>query len=251
VSEPSRPFGPGAALLLFLVYYAAFAVVLLIGDSLSDGPVGLVFYVAAAVLAPLVAAYVGLLRHAPDEPTTAALGLELPRGRTWLHLGLALIVGVALAPLVWEVVESVAALLPKDEVPDEVMVDLRAAAQEPATQVLFFLLPLTRQIFLRGLILRRLRDVIGARRAVGLVVMFDVVTEPLYAVVHALPFSIIALASRSTWAPIVANLALVATPTLLDPLFEDHSPPALLIEKTVVAMTALALAWRLRVEPPA
>jgi hypothetical protein len=257
VSGPSRPFGPGAALLLLLVYFAANAVVLLIGDSLSDGPVGIVFFAAAAVIAPLVAVYVGLIRHAPDEPTAPALVLTWPRGKAWLHLGIALIVGAALAPLAFELTARLIEVLPKEDATDEAMTEWLSALQQPTTRALFagaelFLIPFTREALFRGVMLPRLVGVAGMRRAVSLVFLLDLVTQPFpelapQALVAALPLCFIALASRTTWAPIVGHIALAAATLGLEVRFGDHVPTALLIGGTAVALVATALAWRWRV----
>ncbi len=261
-SPPPRPFGPGAALLLLLVTFAANAVVLLIGDSLSDGPVGIVFFVAAAVLAPLVAVYVGLVRHAPDEATAPALRLELPRGRAWVHLLLAVGAGVALAPLALELTARVLEALPKEEAPDEAMAEWLAALKLPATQVLIavaqiVVIPFAREALFRGFMQPRLVGVVGARRAIGIVVLIDLIAQPFpdvvpRAIVAAVPLSLLALWSRTTWAPLVAHVTLVVAQGALEVGMGMALPPSLLLGGAALALGFLALSWRLRVdEPPA
>jgi hypothetical protein len=254
--ERARPFGPGAALLLLLVTFAANAVVLLVGDSLSDGPVGIVFFAAAAVLGPLVAIYVGLVRHAPDEPTGPALGLVLPRGRAWVLLGLAALIGAALSPLVVYLTEQLLALLPKDTAPDEAAAEWLAALEVPATRVLIAvaeigLIPFVREALLRGFIQPRLVASSGPLRALSLVVLLDLVTLPFpelfpQTLVAAVPLSLLALAARTTWVPIVGHVALVLGPVGLMAL-ELEPGPALCGGGAALAVVLLALAWRLRV----
>lgn len=260
MSLPSRPFSPGAALLLLLVYFAANAVVLLIGDALSDGPVGSVFFAASAVLAPLVAVYVGLVRHAPEEPTAAALVLGTPHGRAWIHIGLAVVIGAALAPLAYELTARLIELLPATDVPDDAMADWIAAQRLPATQVLvdvsaLLLIPFTRETLFRGLMLPRLGAVVGTRRAVSLVVLLDLVTQPFpelppHGLVAAVPLCLLAIASRSTWAPFAGHVALVAATFGVDMQFGDHAPTALVGVGAAVAVAATMLSWRLRVPEP-
>jgi membrane protease YdiL (CAAX protease family) len=260
VSAPSRPFSPGAALLLLLVYFAANAVVLLIGDSLSDGPVGSVFFAAAAVLAPLVAVYVGLVRHAPDEPTAAALVLKAPHGRAWVHIALAVVIGAALAPLAYELTARLIELLPAGDAPDEVMLEWLAAQRLPATQALvdvsaLLLIPFTRETLFRGLMLPRLGAVLGTRRAVSLVVLLDLVTQPFpelppHGLVAAVPLCMLAIAARSTWAPFAGHVALIAATYGVNLQFGDHSPTVLIVGGATLALAATALSWRLRIVAP-
>jgi membrane protease YdiL (CAAX protease family) len=239
---------PGAALLLLLVYFAASAVVLLIGDSLSDEEVGVVFFAAAAVIAPLAAAYVGLVRHAPDERTAAALRIDAPHGRAWLHVGLGLLCGMALAPLASALTTKLVELLPKDPSPNEHLTEWLAAVQQPATQVLIVLCAVTREILFRGFMLPRLVAPAGLVRAITLVSLFDLSTQPLGpALVVAVPLGILALAARSTWPSIVASVAILVTPV------EMILPPneaLVLVGSAVLSVGLLALAWRLRVPAP-
>jgi hypothetical protein len=248
---------PGAALLLLLVYFAASAVVLLIGDSLSDEQVGPMFYVAAAVVAPLMATYVGLIRYAPDERTSAALRIELPqapRGRTYLHIFLGVVCGVALVPLVLELSTSLADLIPKEPVPDEAVAEWIAAVQQPATQALIVVSGVTGELFFRGFMLPRLVGTAGLLRAIALVALFDLSTStmqplgPVAAVVAAVPCGLLVLAARSTWPAIAARLAFFLA-LLVAPadLVITQRTLGMLLGSTVVAAAAVALSWRLRV----
>lgn len=248
MSEPSRPFVPGAALLLLLIYFAASAVVLLIGDSLSDEEVGVVFFAAAAVVAPLAATYVGLIRHAPNERTSAALRVDTPHGRVYLHILLGLLCGIALAPLATELTSRLIELLPKDPSPDEHLTEWLASVQQPATQVLIVLCAVTRELLFRGFMLPRLVAPAGMIRALALVSLFDLSTQPLGpALVVAVPLGLLALAARSTWPSIVASVAILVTP--FDLILPQHDP-TVLVGAAAVTAGVLALAWRLRILDP-
>src|SRR5205814_1129479 len=96
----SAKFRPAAALLLLFVYYGAYMAVILLGGLVSDEDhIGVLFLAAAAVVAPLCATYVGLVRYAAEEPTGTALRLGRP---VWTRILLAVVAGAALAPLAIE-----------------------------------------------------------------------------------------------------------------------------------------------------
>ena len=98
--SPPQELRPGGAFLILLVYVLAVAAVFLVGGALGeDELVGIPFVVAALVVGPLAALYVGLLRHAPHEPTASALRLTRPSRRELGLVAVAALVGVALAPV--------------------------------------------------------------------------------------------------------------------------------------------------------
>jgi membrane protease YdiL (CAAX protease family) len=259
-----RPFQATSALLLVVVQLLAALGVLLLGAAVSGGDrVGAVFLGAIPTVAPLVALYVGLVRYAPDEPTAAALRLQRPAG-AWPLIGLALIFGAALSPVLLFLQEALLSLVPAEPLSPELENELRAAMERPAT-VAFLALsqialaPLAHEALYRGFIQPRLVAGLGARRGVLIAAIFFAAAQltpgllPI-ALLVGLSLGVIALAAGTTWAPVAAHAAIGGTPFLAAalgmPFVEGESTtlgaPALL-GGAAVAAAALALIWRLRV----
>jgi membrane protease YdiL (CAAX protease family) len=235
----------GGAVLLVLVNFAAFLGVLLLGSALSgeEETISVAFRIAAALVAPLTALYVGLLRHAPAEDTRAALRLLAPTRPQWRSIALALVCGAALGPLVTLTYEYLLSLLPPDPEAQPLSATdlvLLAGAQLVAAALL--------EALYRGLVQPRLVATLGARRGLGVTVLIFIVgqvnalTIPASLLTAAVT-GIAAFACGSTWAAIVASVAMQAVVVLMP----DGMPPLWLVGAGAgVAAAALYALWRLR-----
>ena len=261
---PNRPFQATSALLLVGIQLLAAVGVLLLGAAASRGEsVAAVFLAAAPLVAPLVALYVGLVRYAPDEPTAAALRFSRPDAAGWGLVGLALIAGAAMSPVLLVLQEQMLSLFPAEPIAPELENELRAALEEPAT-VLFLTLtqvafgPLAHEALFRGLMQPRLVAAHGMKRGLWITVFLYAAAQmsprflPL-ALLVALPLGVIALAARTTWAPVAAHLAMGAAPYVAaavgQPFVDLESgastvPLWLVLASAVVAAGTLWLIWR-------
>ncbi len=223
--EPSsgKPFTAGAAVLLVLVHLASFFGVLLLGSVLSGDTetVALPFRVAAVLVAPLVALYVGLVRHAPEEATLAALRLGRPVTGSWPSLVLAGVAGAALAPLVALLYSWLFTLLPPERDP-EVLTTATVALLVPAQ----LLSAAFQEALFRGLVQPRLVELFGFRRGVWSAVLIFVLAQisalsiPV-AAVTGIVAALVAAWSGTTWAAVAASVALQGCLIVLP----DAAPP--------------------------
>jgi membrane protease YdiL (CAAX protease family) len=224
-TNPQHELRPLGALLLVLVQFSTFMTVLLVAVMLQEMRseegsallVGKWNLVAATVVGPLVALYVGLNRYAGETTTRRALGLGRPTGRQVACAVAAAAGGVLLAPL-W-----------------------RASQVEPVSAVLLVVAyPAANELLYRGFVQRRLTDSVGAWRALA-------VTFTLFVVGHLNPYvmpgaaliggftGIAAWRSGSTWVPLAAHLGFQASRLML-----GERLPALV---AVGAAAALAAVW--------
>jgi hypothetical protein len=259
-------FRPAATLLLLLVYYGGYMAVVLLGGMVSEGElVGVLFFAAAAVVAPLAALYVGLTRYAPAEDTVAALGLERPRGRQWLQIALAVLAGAALAPLAIELRVRIQELMPMDALPADVQAELSAALAQTGSQIglalaELALIPFAQEVLFRGFMQPRLAAVVGPGRAIAVVAVLSALSalHPFVMPVAlglALPLGLLAVAA-GTWAAVAARVAVGLAPVALalvdrplpdvDAAAPGHIAPVWLAGCALVAVLAVAAAWWLR-----
>jgi membrane protease YdiL (CAAX protease family) len=262
----SAKFRPAGALLLLFVYYGAYMAAILLGGLVSEGDhVGVLFFAAAAVVAPLCATYVGLNRYAAEEPTRAALRLDRPRGRDWIQIGLAVVAGATLAPLAVELRVAMQQLMPLDALPADVQAELDAALAQTGSQVglalaELALIPFAQEVLLRGLIQPRLEAPLGRWRALAATALLSMLAalHPFVmpgALVLAVPLGLLAMAA-GTWAAIAARIAVGLAPVALalvgqplpdvDAAAPGHVAPAALVASTLVAAAAVLVAWRRR-----
>jgi membrane protease YdiL (CAAX protease family) len=264
-TTPPPAFRPSSALLCLFVYYAAYLAVIMLGAAFSEGEhVGVLFVGAAAVVAPLVAVYVGLIRYAPDEPTAPALGLSRPSG--WSLVALAVVVGAALAPLAAELRVRLLEWIPPDALPADLAEEWTAELSQTGMTIALgiagqLLIPFAEEVLFRGLLQRRLARAVGSGRAVLLVALLYTVAGidprvmPIMAVI-ALPFGLLALWAGTTWAPVAGHVGFAVAPLVLARLgatlpdeeaaVPSHVAPAVLLVSVGIALVGLLVAWRLR-----
>jgi membrane protease YdiL (CAAX protease family) len=216
------PLTPGGAVLLTLIAFSGFMTVGLVAQMLKSDAIGdPVIGLAAFIIGPLIALFVGLYRYAPDEGTAVALGLaRRPR----------------VLPLLLAVVAGAAAGLPLDEVvlrmyqwfPHEV----RAAAgaqggtawrgtQATMAIGLIVAIPLVYELLYRGLVQPRLVPRMGALGAIGTAALLHVLG--LFMNPHALP-SLVAIAilagvaawADGVWAAIALHVAARSARVVVD-----------------------------------
>ena len=230
---PEHELRPVGAFLLVLIQFAAFmtvwvvaAMLVEVGLQAPEGePVGVLVgtwnLVAAMVIGPLTALYVGLNRYAAETPTARALRLTRPTGRQAACAALAAAGGALLAPLT----------------------SSRAAGAHPVSEILLLCAyPVAAELLYRGFLQPRMARSIGAWRAVGVTFTLFVVGQinpylmPAAALIGALT-GLAAWRSGSTWVPLAAHVGHQASRLFLH---ERLPPPAAL-----GALAAVALVWRL------
>lgn len=234
--------------------------VLVLGGIVSRGEGGgAMSIVAALIVGPLVALYVGLNRHAAAEPTRAALALDAPTRRQWAAIALAVAAGAALAPIAVEVTNRIMAAWPIPA-PEE------ASEPRPADVVIVGIAlvtaaPLVEEMLFRGFLQPRLVRTLGATRGWFAVVALYTAAQvnPRFmpaALLVGATTGLFALAAGTTWAPIAGHVSCQATPFVLAALDrplrgfaatggEPVGPAALAGCGAVVAVLILAaFRWR-------
>jgi membrane protease YdiL (CAAX protease family) len=225
---------------------------------------------AATLLVSLGVLYLALSRHAPGEPTWAAVGLTTPRGgREWRVLALALGFGIGLVPVAAELTARLAAVWPAGQGDAEAEEQTRRilATSTPvrwiANGVLVTLVPLVEEALYRGLLQKRMVGVTAVRAAVTVALVYVVAhTDPRAlpaTLLLALGLALTRLVARTTWPAVAAHvvhlalpfaLVLVSSGGALDPSSIDAGgdpvpPPWVLGGAAVVATTSFVL-WTMR-----
>jgi membrane protease YdiL (CAAX protease family) len=219
--QDDRQLRPTGALLLLFVHFAAFLTVLMLGEWISGGDtVGIMFLVGAALIGPLAALYVGLVRYAPDEPTVAALRLGAPTGRQLAILPLAVIACVAVSIPAADVTARLLALFPMDKGGNEVVVGDVADVQKALVFVQIFLAPFVDELLFRGFLQPRLAKSVGNWRAFAIVVGLYGIAQinPRFipqAMIVGVPLGFVAMLVESVWVLVAAHVAHEAAPDVL------------------------------------
>jgi membrane protease YdiL (CAAX protease family) len=212
-APPPQELRPSGAFLILLVYVLALAAVLLVGAAFADDDsVGIPFVVAALVVGPLAALYVGLVRHAPREPTAAALRLLRPSGRELRILATTVVLGVALAP-VTQALDTLLISAFEIKAAPEVAAELeRMTGLIIVAAVLAQ--PVAEELLFRGFLLPRLAATSG--RGTALLLVTGVYTlaqlqlsppEAASALVLGGALGVAALASETAWVAIAGHVA--------------------------------------------
>src|SRR5262249_42893639 len=149
---------------LFILFATLQLVVFLGGDAwreLSGSetlPSTLIF--GGAVVAPLTALYVGLLRHAPQERTGMALRLGTAAAWQGGMVLLAMVAGTALAPVAADTIARMIEVFP---------LDASEGVDDPSPFMFITLVvigfPLVTELFFRGFMQMRLARTVGMWRA--------------------------------------------------------------------------------------
>jgi membrane protease YdiL (CAAX protease family) len=251
--------------LLAFVHLGTFVVVLAAGLAMSGSPSGVLPNAGvAAVVGALAALYLGLRRHAPDEPLAAAVGLERPQGRAWWQIALAFPLGALLALPSAEITARILQLLPVPPADPEAEAALREAGQLGAGAAIMVIAcvvvaaPLAEEALYRGLIQRRLAARTARGRILGTALLYAAVQLNGRLVPAALAVAVVLGLcmhfTRTAWASFAAALAYHLVPVALDlagigtpdPDGELFLSPTLVLASTVAAATLLYTIWRLR-----
>jgi membrane protease YdiL (CAAX protease family) len=254
----AAPLGPGSAIILALVHLAVFVVVFTIGAGLQgegarQGALVLNFGVAA-VVAPLVALVVGLIRHAPDETFAGATRSLRPRGRGWLGFAMAVFAGVALAPALAAIDAAVLRLLPMPTGEGDGGEGAALGAgglPAPGEWALFLVLagvaaPVIEDLLYRGLIQSRL-TVAWPRRVFAVALLFAAVQlNPRFAVaafVLGLTLGFAADRAKTVWCSAAIHAA-ASTALLAAQIATDGAAPLLGVIGTLACLgVVVVLGW--------
>jgi len=197
IPEPMRPLG---ALLLVLVFFAALMTAVSIGTSASSRDLPSVLLLRASwVVGLLMALFVGLVRHAPDRPIRAAVGLVRPPRAAWRFLVPAALVGVCLGAVAMQLVLwgykpptakelQLGALMEPHGVVEQALVVVAMLIVQPVLEEAWF----------RGLMWPRLRASIGPWWAFVLTAALYVAIQVIY--LPGLPFFALLALSTGAWA---------------------------------------------------
>ncbi len=245
-APPPQELRPGGVFLILLVCVLAVAVVYLVGAALSEeDAVGIPFEVAALVVGPLAGLYVGLVRHAPKEPTATALRLHVPSRRELGLVALAVVMGVALAP-VSSLLDGLllSVLAPEAQSPEVIAQLERMAGLIVVGRVVAQ--PVVEELLFRGFLLPRLAATSGRGTALLLVTGVYALAqlqllpvEAASALLLGLAFGVAALASETAWVAVAGHVAHQGARLLA-------YPPAAVAVGAVVAAAAAAGFARLR-----
>lgn len=249
--DPPRELRPASAILLVGVHTIGTLAILAVGQALSgggeDAPVSEVLVAGARLAAGLIALYVGLVRHAPNEATAAALRLERPAGRIGF-VALGTIFGLLSAPLTYAVaVMLVSALGPEEAAAAAQLTTEGPGAEWIVAVAAMLLIPLADEALYRGLIQPRLTRVVGIQRGLVLSVLLYTASQlnPI-ALPTAVGFAILAFAAGNTW-PAVAAVIANRVGLLWMPYLAGGAPPWWLTAgATALAAGVLVLTWRVR-----
>jgi membrane protease YdiL (CAAX protease family) len=212
--SPPQELRPGGAFLILLVYVLALAAVLFVGAALGeDDVVGVPFVLAALVVGPLAALYVGLVRHAPKEPTARALRISRPSRRELGLVALAVLVGAALAP-VTQVLDALLTSALAVELPSPEAVAQLERMMGLILAVVLVAQPIAEELLFRGFLLPRLAATSGRGTALFLVTgVYALVQLQLSrettasALILGGALGVAALASETVWVAIAGHIA--------------------------------------------
>jgi len=200
---------PGGAFLLVVVCLVGALAVLLVGSAFSpEDEVNIPWGVAALLVGPLAALYVGLSRYAPNQPTGDALRLGRVTRREAGLIAVAVVLGGALA--------LVAAPLEVRLLPPPSSEDVARAEKQLAllTATVLFLKPFIDELFYRGFLLPRLARTGGKWPSILIVTGAYALAQlnpgamiPTSPLLLGLALGVAALAAETVWVPAVGHIA--------------------------------------------
>jgi membrane protease YdiL (CAAX protease family) len=215
----------------------------------------------AAVVAPLGALYLGLVRHAPNEPTARAAGLVRPAGLAWAQVAVAFLAGVLLLVPLTELAAGLSALMPRPTAPDGETPQLEKLTL--AAGALLLAAAAVEEMLYRGLVQSRL-TVPWPRRLFAVALLYAAVqVDPRLApsaFLLGLSLGVAAEAAGTVWAAIALHLgyrtpmvvlALLAAPGAPGDEATEHLPLAFTLACAGAGAALLWTIWRLRRAPPA
>ena len=209
-------FRPGGAFLLVVVCLVAVLLVSLIGSAFAaDDEISIPWVVAALLVGPLAALYVGLSRYAPRETTAEAMRLTSVSRRELGLIAVAALVGGALAL----VVAPIDVLLLPPPTAEEMAREREQLPLLIATGL--FLKPFIDELLFRGFMLPRLARTAGAWPALLIiagVAALTQATQPVSPLLLGLGLGAAALASDTVWPAAIGHIAFECVRFLVTPM---------------------------------
>jgi membrane protease YdiL (CAAX protease family) len=212
----------GAFLLVLVAFAAYLAVAMLTAAVFGSDNIDVVFMMAAQVVAPLLALYMGLRKYAFLETTSDALRLGPPRGRQLSGLLLAIVAGGALSLLGEQLNAWIFRVFPPDWSAGSVD-DLTRRDWIVFVVAQVALLPFAQELLFRGFIQPRLQRTIGVVRAFVVTLALFAAAQPNprlmpAALLVGAATGLVVMFARTTWAAILTHVAFMGMPFLLDEL---------------------------------
>lgn len=255
--DTPRPFGVLAASLWCIVSAIAMTVVVATFEGLRPGAASDLVTLTLARVFSVAAIVLAVSRiHAPDVPFPVLLGADPPKGS---HVGLALVLGLALCVCLGFVDERLTAAFPRTDEADHALTEKLLAAPSPGRAAfllvaLMVILPLCHELLFRGLVFSGLSRVAKPMDAAVTTALLEILTVGISGsgdvrglastIAFAAAATYVRLATKSLYPAIAMHVAYYASVIALvwKPAWADHDIPKLwAASAAVVALICLAL----------